>query len=359
MARTRAVAQFACGVVSVGILVLLMRSGSVVTGMAARAVRLEGRIPPVDDFRVVLMTRRTREVAAMIERLIGQTRVTVVRRRPGVRVMAQAAVLAGIEVARILAGRCRAVVAGGAGPENLVVIYGRHGHPDGRAVAVFTDIRRLHMQRPLARGLGAVVTAEAVVHDVDVVEVRRRPSHCRVAVIAVIAAGDVRRMLAGCRYAVVAGAAGADDLRVIDRQHRRPDVARVAILTNVTRLNMRRPFTGCVDPVMAAETVARDVHVVEVGRQPACRRVAVVAVVAARDVGRMLPGRRDAVVAGAAGAEDLGVVHGKHGRPDIARMAVLADVGGLHVCRRFASCFGAVVTAETVADDVHVVEIRR
>ena len=48
---------------------------------------------------------------------------------------------------------------------------------------------------------------------------------------------------------------------------------------------------------MTAEAVARDVHVVEVGRDPCRRRVAVVAVVAAGDMGLVLAGRHDAVVA--------------------------------------------------------------
>ena len=219
MTRARAVAQFARGVFPVGILVFLVRPGFVVAGMAARAVRLERRVPPVDDIRVVLMTFRTREIAAMILRLIWQPGVAVVRRCPGIRIVTDAAVLCGVEVARVLAGRCRAVVAGGTGPEDLVVIHGRYGHPDGRAVAVFTHVRRLHMEWALARGLGAVVTAEAVVHDVDVIEIRGRPRHCRVAVIAIVATGDVCRVFARCRDAVVAGTAGAKDLGVIDRKH--------------------------------------------------------------------------------------------------------------------------------------------
>ena len=77
------------------------------------------------------------------------------------------------------------------------------------------------------------MTTTAVVHDVDVVEVRRDPGGRRVTVIAVIAAGNVGRVFAGGRNTIVAGIAGAVDLRVIDRIRRYPDVGRMTIFADI------------------------------------------------------------------------------------------------------------------------------
>ena len=78
----------------------------------------------------------------------------------------------------------------------------------GEMFQATAELGGLDVQRPLARGVSAVVAAEAVVHDVGVVEIRRHPGHRRVAIVAVVATGDVRRMFAGCRYAIMTRAAG-------------------------------------------------------------------------------------------------------------------------------------------------------
>jgi len=53
--------------------------------------------------------------------------------------------------------------------------------------------------------------------------------------------------------------------------------------------------------------------------------VAVVAIIAAGDMCWVLAGRNDAVVAGAAGADHLGVIHGVRRDPDIGIVAVFAN----------------------------------
>jgi hypothetical protein len=73
--------------------------------------------------------------------------------------------------------------------------------------------------------------------------------------------------------------------------------------------DMGRVFARGIRAVVAADAVTRDIHVIEVRGNPADGRVAVVTVVAARDVGRMFAGRRVAVMAGETGAEHLGVIH--------------------------------------------------
>ena len=60
------------------------------------------------------------------------------------------------------------------------------------------------MRLMLAGRVSAVVAAEAIIGNVDVVEIRRDPCDCRVAVIAVVAARDVRRVLARCCRSIVA-----------------------------------------------------------------------------------------------------------------------------------------------------------
>jgi hypothetical protein len=65
------------------------------------------------------------------------------------------------------------------------------------------------VRRRFAGGLGAVVAADTVAADVEVIEVRRQPGDAAVAIIAGVVAGDVRRVLAGGGDAVVAGATSA------------------------------------------------------------------------------------------------------------------------------------------------------
>ncbi len=84
----------------------------------------------------------------------------------------------------------------------------------------------------------------------------------------------------------------------------------------------------------------------------------VVAGVATRNVRRVLAGGNDAVMAGAAIADYLGVIDGKHRGENSCVVAVLTDIRCLNVGRVFTGCVRAVVTAGTVAGDIKVIEIR-
>jgi len=86
-------------------------------------------------------------------------------------------------------------------------------------------------------------------------------------------------------------------------------------------------FARRVGAVVATDAVARNVHVIEVGGNPGNGRVAVVAVVTARDVSWVLAGRRVAVVAGDAGPEYRGVVDGVGGCPGHVVVTILANIG--------------------------------
>ena len=82
----------------------------------------------------------------------------------------------------------------------------------------------------------------------------------------------------------------------------------------------------------------------------------IVAIVAAGDVRRVFAGRRDAVMAGAAGAYYLGVVDGDDGLKRNGAVAVLADVTCLHVSRTLTGGSDAIVATDAVADDACVIE---
>lgn len=125
MTGAGAVAQLADGVLYVRSLYLLVRSQFVVARVTARTVRLKCSVPPGNEFRVGLVAVGTREVATVIERLVGQSRVPEVRWGPGVRVMAGITFLRRQKVTRILAGRDDTIVTGETGAQNLIMIYGQ------------------------------------------------------------------------------------------------------------------------------------------------------------------------------------------------------------------------------------------
>ena len=116
-------------------------------------------------------------------------------------------------------------------------------------------------------------------------------------VVAIITAGDMRWVLACRNDAVVAGAASADYLGVVHRVGWNPDIGVVTVLTNFRCQNVRRVLAGCFDAVVAACAIAGDTYVIKIRRQPAGCRMAVIAVIAARDMCWMLACCCSAVVA--------------------------------------------------------------
>lgn len=83
---------------------------------------------------------------------------------------------------------------------------------------------------------------------------------------------------------------------------------------------------------MAADTVAEYIHMIEVCRHPTGGRVTVITSVAASNVGLVLAGCIDAVVAADAIANDTAVI--KHGwQPGSCAMTVIALVIGGNVTK--------------------------
>ena len=120
---------------------------------------------------------------------------------------------------------------------------------------------------------------------------------------------------------------------------------------------MRRVLASCIGAVVTTNAIARDIDVIEVGRDPRNRRMAVIAVFAARDVGRVLARGGVAIVAGSAGPEDLGMVDHVSRRKCHVVVAVLAYVARIDVRGVLTRGLHAIMTIDAVARDVGVIKI--
>lgn len=154
------------------------------------------------------------------------------------------------------------------------------------------------------------------------------------------------------------GAAGSDDLRVVNGHHRCKNVRRMAVLTDIRRTNMSHILAGRLGSIVAADTIPCDIEVIEVCGQPADRAVTVIAGIGTGDMRWVLARRDDAVVTGAAHSDDLGVIHGHHWREDVSRVAIFTYVRCLDMCGAFSGCINAVMAADAVPGDIHMIEIR-
>jgi hypothetical protein len=217
------------------------------------------------------------------------------------------------EVGRVFAGRNDTVVTRITGANDLRVIDSKHRREDIRVVAILANIARLDMCQILAGRLHAIVAVDAIPGDVQVVEICRQPPGSGMAVVTSIPAGQMVEVFSTRDNTIVTRATGSDDLHVVDNVDRRERTGVVAVFTNNCGLYMCRVF-------------ARRGH---------------------------------AIMAGPAGAQNLRVIDGECRVPDIRCVAVLADVAGLNMGERLTGRFSTVVTTDTVARDVYVIEIRR
>lgn len=286
-------------------------------------------------------------------------RVIKVRGCPGDSRVAVVAVIATGDVRRVFAGGYRAIVASVASTNHLSMVDYIRWYPRIRRVAILANIGSLNVVLILARRVDPVVATDAVTRNIHVVEVCWQPARCRVTVLTVVTAGDVCQGLAGRDDAIMACAASAKHLRVVDRIDRHPDIGVVAVLANIRRLDVRGAFAGSRNTVVATETVSSDANVIEIRRQPAGRRMTVVAVVATCNVGRILSGCGYAIVAGAARAQNLGMVNRIGGHKYIRVVTIFANIGGLYMCQSLAHGSNAVMAAEAVANNADVIEVCR
>lgn len=85
--------------------------------------------------------------------------------------------------------------------------------------------------------------------------------------------------------------------------------------------------------------------------------MAVIAIAAAVNMGRILACCGDTIVTGAARTNNLVVVNGYHRCKDVTAVTVLANVCRLYVCWILAGGICAVMAADTITDDIRMVEI--
>ena len=108
---------------------------------------------------------------------------------------------------------------------------------------------------------------------------------------------EVPGIHAGSRCAVMAGRTRTQYLIVINGYHRCPDIGAVAVLTDISGQGMQGAFAGGISAIVTTAAVIDDIGVIEVCGKPCDGRVAVIAIVAARDMRRMFADRGYAVMA--------------------------------------------------------------
>ena len=131
----------------------------------------------------------------------------------------------------------------------------------------------------------------------------------------------------------------------------------MAILANIRRQDVLRVLAGGNRAVMAAYAVAHDIRMIEIRRRPCDSRVAVVTIVATRDMCWMFSGRGDAVMTSCATAEYLCVIDRHNGYPDCRTMAVLANIRGLNMHRPLTGRISTIVASRAAVRDIDMVEI--
>jgi len=189
-------------------------------------------------------------------------------------------VIAGIgagDVRRMFAGRRRTVMAGRADADDLRMVNSVKRCEEHTVMAILADVSCLNVPGILANGFDAVMTADAIARDIEMVEVRREPAIACMTVITSITTGDVCWMFSRGDGAIVAGRTDADNLGMVDRISRREDHTVMTVLADIACLNMRWMLADGVGAVMAAEAFTSDIEVIEVRRNPAIGRVAFVA----------------------------------------------------------------------------------
>lgn len=148
--------------------------------------------------------------------------------------------------------------------EHLIVINRDYRRPDRAVVAGFAYITRLNVRWAFAGSVATVMAAEAIVHDVCVVKVGRRPCDGGVTVIAVIAAGNVLWVFARCGRAIMTRATRANHLCMVNGVRWYPNCWVVTVLAYIACLDVCRMFTGRIHAIVAIKAIARNVYVIEI-----------------------------------------------------------------------------------------------
>ena len=110
---------------------------------------------------------------------------------------------------------------------------------------------------------------------------------------------------------------------------------------------------------MARHAVVGEFSVIEIGRQPTVGRMAIIAIIATRNVRRVFSAGYRAVMAGRASTNHLRVIHQIGGSEERRIVAVFANIGGRNMIEILTDRLSAIVTAKAVARNVGVIEICR
>lgn len=168
------------------------------------------------------------------------------------------------------------------------------------------------------------MAADTVADHVRMIEVRRRPCDCGVAIVTVIATCNMRRSFSFRSEAIVTGTAASQDLGMVHRDRGLPCRLAVTVFANVGRLNMRGTFSCGIEAVMAANAITKYIAVIEDGGNPCGRVVTIVALAARGNMGGRLSGRLNAIVAGDATTGYGCVIHKSNCAPTRCDMTVRA-----------------------------------
>lgn len=231
--------------------------------------------------------------------------------------------------------------------------------PRRNGMAILTDIGRQNVILIFTGRVRTVVTANAIAGDIRVIKIRRQPRYGRVAVIAVVPAGNMRWMLACRDGAVMTRCTSTDNLRVINYHNRLKERCTVAIFTDIAGQYVILIFPNRVRTIVTTNTIARVIRMIEGCWYPAVGCMAGIAVVAARDMGRVFADRDRIIVTGRAAADHLCVIHPIGRCKQDGIVAILTYVAGQYVIRIFANRIRAIVTSEAITRDVGVVEVCR
>jgi len=289
MARARAVAQFADGVVRPGTVGFPVFPLPVIIGMTAGAL---GAVPGIFPRNGLVVGGVAVDALCCGAMVTGVIRGIVSEQRhwhPASAVMAALAAERCDEMIRWFAGCGDTVVAAAAKSGDVVVVKAGAGPGDGRMAGVALG-GGLDMAGWLAGRGGAVVAAAARRGDAAVIEPNRVPVDGAMAVIALRTGLKVSRRLAGRGEAVMARITYADRRVMVHTDCTSETDGVVAILACRGAENMVRWLSGRNTAVMAVRACADRVAVVEARAGPRVHGMTVIAEVAARDMLRVFSG---------------------------------------------------------------------
>ena len=126
----------------IGQTIVLVNTRLVVVRVTARAGWLVAWRRPGNNFGVRTVAVSALQISRVIHRLVTETHMAVVRRRPRVGVVAQTAILGRIEVSGIHSRCVRTVVTARTGTQYLVVVHRSYGCPNIGVVTVFANVCR-------------------------------------------------------------------------------------------------------------------------------------------------------------------------------------------------------------------------